>query len=204
MKKNKFDKTYWENRYKENKTGWNIGYASPPIKKYIEQLNNKSACILIPGAGNSFEAEFLWDNGFKNTFVLDIAKQPLENLKNRVQTFPDDHLLHQDFFELNKSFDLIIEQTFFCALSPNLRTQYVDKMYELLKPGGKLVGLLFDFPLTESGPPFGGSRKEYLSLFNEKFKIATLEPSINSIKERQGNELFFIFEKQKKHTFNPN
>ena len=36
--KNKFDKAYWEHRYEENKTGWNIGYASPPIKKYIEHL----------------------------------------------------------------------------------------------------------------------------------------------------------------------
>lgn len=195
MKKNKFDKAYWDNRYRENKTGWNIGYASTPIKEYIEQLHDKTISILIPGAGNSFEAELLWNKGFRNTFVLDIAKQPLENLKNRVKDFPNDHLLHQDFFELNNSFDLIIEQTFFCALSPDLRTQYVDKMYELLKPKGKLTGLLFDFPLTESGPPFGGSREEYLSLFDKKFKIKTLERSINSIKERQGKELFFIFEK---------
>lgn len=195
MKRNKFDKTYWDNRYKDNKTGWNIGYASPPIQGYIEQLYDKSTSILIPGAGNSFEAELLWNEGFNNTFVLDIAKQPLENLKNRVQDFPNEQLLHQDFFELNKKFDLIIEQTFFCALNPDLREPYAEKMFQLLKPNGKLVGLLFDFPLTKSGPPFGGSLDEYENLFSKHFKIKILERSTNSIKERHGKELFFIFER---------
>jgi len=195
MKKNKFNKAYWDNRYKENKTGWNIGYASPPIKEYIEQLNDKSASLLIPGAGNSFEAEFLWDQGFSNTYVLDIAKQPLENLKDRVKSFPKEQLLHQDFFELNRTIDFIIEQTFFCALNPDLRKRYVEKMHQLLKPNGKLVGLLFDFPLTESGPPFGGSIEEYKSIFSNFFRIKTLERATNSIKERQGKELFFIFER---------
>lgn len=198
-KKNKFDKAYWDLRYKENKTGWNIGYASPPIKEYIKQLKDKSISILIPGAGNSFEAELFWNKGFTNTYVLDIAKQPLENLKKRVKDFPDEHLLHQDFFELNRTFDLIIEQTFFCALNQDLRKPYVEKMSQLLKPKGKLVGLLFDFPLTESGPPFGGGIDEYRSLFSKRFKIKTLERATNSIKERQGKELFFIFEAQSRH-----
>lgn len=199
MKKNKFDKAYWDLRYKENKTGWNIGYASPPIKEYIKQLKDKSISILIPGAGNSFEAELFWNKGFTNTYVLDIAKQPLENLKNRVKDFPDEHLLHQDFFELNRTFDLIIEQTFFCALNPDLRKPYVEKMSQLLKPKGKLVGLLFDFPLTESGPPFGGGIDEYKSLFCKHFNIKTLERATNSIKERQGKELFFIFDVRSRH-----
>ena len=195
MKKNKLDKDYWENRYAKDETGWNIGYASTPIEKYISQLQDKSIKILIPGAGNSFEAESLWNKGFSNTFVLDIAKQPLENLRNRVKDFPDEQLLHHDFFDLNNKFDLIIEQTFFCALNPNLRAQYVEKMFQLLNPKGKLAGLLFDFPLTESGPPFGGSLKEYESIFSKYFKINTLERATNSIKERQGKELFFIFER---------
>ncbi|WP_296385137.1 methyltransferase domain-containing protein [Winogradskyella sp.] len=194
MKKNNLDIAYWENRYTIEQIGWNIGYPSTPIKAYIDQLEDKTLKILIPGAGNSYEAEYLWENGFKNVYVLDFAKQPLDNLKHRVENFPEVQLLHSDFFELNDSFDLILEQTFFCALSPIHRKDYVKKMCQLLKPNGRLVGLLFDFKLTESGPPYGGSLSEYTSLFKEFFKIKTLENSINSIKERQGKELFFIFE----------
>ena len=196
MKANNPDKQYWENRYTENQTGWNIGQISTPIKSYIDQLKNKNLKILIPGAGNSYEAEYLWNSGFKNIFVLDIARQPLENFKKRVPEFPENHLIHHDFFNLNESFDLIIEQTFFCALDPILRKSYAEHMNKLLNRNGKLAGLLFYFELSASGPPFGGNIEEYKTLFSPSFNIKILEPSINSIKERQGKELFFIFEKK--------
>lgn len=188
------DKTYWEARYTSEQTGWNIGYVSTPLKAYFDQLTDKTLKILIPGAGNSYEAEYLWSIGFKNVYVLDFAKQPLQHFKERVPDFPDNQLLHSDFFALNDNFDLIIEQTFFSALNPNLRTQYVSQMSQLLKPNGKLVGLLFNSEFDKAGPPFGGSLSDYQSLFKTNFKIKVLEPSINSIKERQGKELFFIFE----------
>lgn len=191
---NKINKSYWEERYKNHKIGWNIGFVSTPLKTYFDQIKDKSIKILIPGAGNSYEAEYLWKNGFKNVYVLDFAQQPLENFKIRVPNFPETQLLHLNFFELEESFDLIIEQTFFCALNPNLRSNYVTKINQLLKANGKVVGLLFNFELTESGPPFGGDIIEYKSLFKTNFDIKILEPSINSIKERQGKELFFIFE----------
>lgn len=195
MKRNKLDKDYWEDRYTENNTAWDIGTHSTPIKTYVDQLKDKTLKVLIPGAGNSFEAEYLWNSGFKNVYIADFAKQPLENFKQRVPDFPNEQLLSHDFFELDTRFDLILEQTFFCALNPSLREKYVEHMHQLLKPKGKLVGLLFNFPLTTSEPPFGGSFSEYKSLFKDKFKIKVLETSINSIKERQGKELFFIFER---------
>ena len=197
MKKNKLDEYYWNTRYQANDIGWNIGYPSTPIKTYIDQLTDKSIKVLIPGAGNSYEAEYLWENGFKNIYVLDIAKTPLDNFKRRVPDFPNTQLLHLNFFDLDISFDLILEQTFFCALNPVLRTKYAQKMYELLRHNGKLVGLLFDFELTEQGPPFGGSRVEYINIFEPFFDIKVLEASTNSIKPRDNKELFFIFEKLK-------
>lgn len=190
------NKTYWENLYETKDTGWNIGDVSTPIKTYIDQLENKTLKILIPGAGNSYEAEYLWKNGFTNLYILDIAKQPLDNFKTRVPDFPKDQLLFKDFFSLEDTFDLIIEQTFFCALNPDLRSQYVNKMSQLIKPKGKLAGLLFDFPLSEDGPPFGGSKEEYISRFSNDFNLKTLEKSYNSIKPRADKELFFIFEKK--------
>lgn len=192
----KFDKQFWSARYEQQKTGWDIGYVSTPIKEYIDQLDNKFLKILIPGAGNAYEAAYLFEQGFENVFVLDIAKQPLENLKNRLPSFPIGQLINQDFFNHTTTYDLIIEQTFFCALSPKLRAEYAQKMSELLVKNGKLVGLLFDFPLTEKGPPFGGSKSEYLDYFKPYFDIKIMERSYNSIKPRQGTELFVIFTKR--------
>ena len=187
---------YWENRYRDESTGWDIGYPSDPIIAYAGQLKNKDTNILIPGAGNAYEAGWLHDNGFTNVTVIDIAPTPLNNLRERTPDFPEDYLLQTDLFEHNKTYELILEQTFFCALPPSRRQEYVHKMYDLLNEGGKLVGLLFDFPNNGEGPPFGGSKEEYLGLFSERFYIKTLEPCYNSIKPRQGKELFFIFEKK--------
>lgn len=190
------NKEYWEERYAMENMGWDIGSVSPPLRAYIDQLSKKEMRILMPGAGYGYEAIYLFEKGFKNTFVVDIAEKPLKEIQAKCPDFPKDHLMHSDFFELKlKEFDLVLEQTFFCALLPHLRGSYVKRMHEILNPGGKLAGLFFDFPLTENGPPFGGSEAEYMDLFQPMFRILKLERAFNSVRPRQGNELFFIFEK---------
>ena len=184
---------YWEGRYKNNETGWDVGKITTPIQTYIDQLEDKTIRILIPGAGNGYEFEYLIQNGFENVFVVDFATTPLENIKKRIPNLDKNQLIHSDFFELEGKYDLIIEQTFFCALEPMLREKYVRKMHSLLNPNGKLAGLLFQFPLTENGPPFGGSIAEYKNLFEPDFNIKYIATAYNSIKPRENTELFFIF-----------
>jgi len=181
---------YWSRRYIEKNTPWDMGITSPPLTGYLQRLSHKSQKILIPGAGNAYEAEWLWKNGFKNVFVAEVAPEPLEALKHRVPNFPSENLILQDFFDHTEQYDLIVEQTFFCALSPSMRSDYVLKAKELLKPGGRLIGVLFDFPLTEQGPPFGGGFHQYLQLFSQHFKVYKLERCYNSIKPRAGREFF--------------
>ncbi len=190
---------YWSLRYKENNTGWDIGYPSTPLKEYMDQLSHKTLRILIPGAGNAYEAEYLHKQGFKDVSVLDVSTKPLEALKKRCATFPDNKLIHADFFTHNGEYDLIIEQTFFCSFEPtkNNRTAYGRKMSELLPSGGKLVGLWFKHPLTEdSMRPFGGSKEEYLSYLSPYFTTKVFEDCTNSIKPRKEKELFGIFIKK--------
>ena len=193
---NTFNKNYWDKKYKEHKTGWDIGDISSPLKSYIDQLTNKNLRILIPGAGNGYEVEYLFRLGFTNIFVVDIALQPLKNIQKRIPNFPKENLIHSNFFDHYEKYDLILEQTFFCALHPTLRSTYANKMVELLNKNGKLVGLLFDFELTENGPPFGGNIIKYIQIFYSNFEIKILEKCYNSIKPRKGRELFFIFEKK--------
>ena len=190
------NKDFWSQRYKEDQTGWDIGHISTPLKEYIDQLGNKDLKILIPGAGNSYEAEYLYDQGFKQVYVCDIAREPLENFRKRNPEFPENQMIESDFFEIDNDFDLILEQTFFCAIPVEKRADYAKKSAELLKPNGILAGLLFDFELKEDGPPYGGSKEEYLTYFSPYFKIDILERAYNSIKPRQGKELFFKFRKK--------
>jgi len=194
----KLNAQYWQDRYQQGQTGWDIGYASTPIKSYFAQYAHKDAKVLIPGAGNSYEAEHLWQQGFQNTFVLDFAEAPLQHLSKRLPEFPEEQLLHVDFFAHKPEptpYDLIVEQTFFCALDPKLRERYAQKMHSLLKPGGKLIGLLFNVPLNSEKPPFGGDKQEYEAYFDPYFKIRTMDLAYNSIPPRKDSELFVILEK---------
>ena len=181
---------YWENRYQDDTARWDLGVISPPIKEYIDQLENKGLKILIPGAGNSYEAEYLFKKGFHNVYVVDLAPSPLRNIKDRVPKFPEGQLLQANFFDIEMKFDLIIEQTFFCAIDPSLRDKYVSQASNLLNNGGKIIGLLFDAPLNEDQPPFGGTKLEYIDRFSSKFLLNTMELATNSIDSRAGRELF--------------
>lgn len=79
---------FWNKRYLEGTHGWDLGAVSPPLKAYIDELTNKELKILIPGGGNSYEAEYLFRKGFKNVYVVDLAEEPLKNIQKRVPKFP--------------------------------------------------------------------------------------------------------------------
>ena len=193
----KKEENYWSLRYKEQRTGWDIGYPSTPLKEYIDQLSDKSIKILIPGAGNAYEAEYLWQQGFTNVYILDIAATPLEVFQKRNPDFPSLQLLQEDFFTHQGAYDLILEQTFFCSFVPTAKNRfaYAKQISALLQVKGKLVGLWFAIPLTGDMEkrPFGGNKELYLNYLSKYLKLLSFEPCYNSIPPRQGKELFGIF-----------
>ena len=188
---------YWNSLYLDHQSPWDMGSISTPLKEYFDQLKNKNISILIPGAGNAYEAEYLINNGFENVYVCDFAEEPLKNLSKRCPRIKHSNLLQADFFEIkNLNFDLIVEQTFFCALDISLRQRYFEKVNQLLKPGGKLAGVLFNCSFDGHLPPYGGSFEEYKQYFNELFNINVYENCYNSIKPRMGRELFINLKKK--------
>lgn len=188
------DANYWESQYVAQTTKWDLGTISPPIQEFINTITNKDCSILIPGCGNSYEAEYLLENGFSNITVIDIAPSPVVALTKKHANNPNIKIIQGDFFTHSGQYDCIIEQTFFCAIPPFMRQKYMWKMHQLLAENGILFGLFFNREF-ESGPPFGGSQKEYEALFKNAFRIQKMEIAQNSISPRANSELFFTFEK---------
>lgn len=181
---------YWNQRWLEGQTGWDIGYASPAIVEYMRQYPDKAAAILIPGCGNAYEAKALADMGFTNITLIDIAPALVASLQEQLKAERGIRIICGDFFEHEGLYDLVLEQTFFCALDPQLRSRYAAHMTSLLKPRGKLAGVLFNCEFEKEGPPFGGTEQEYRALFSPFFDIKKMEPCYNSIAPRMGAELF--------------
>jgi len=190
------NKKNWNSRYDTKETGWDIGFVSPPLKEYIDQITDLNIKILIPGCGNAYEAEYLFNKGFKNVFIVDYSQIAISNLIKRIPDFPIFNAVCDDFFNISGQYDLILEQTFFCAIDPKLRNNYAKQISSLLKENGKLVGLFFSVPMFSDHPPFGGSKQEYIECFSKIFSINTIEKCYNSIKSRNNKELFFIFNKK--------
>ncbi len=190
------NKDFWDNRYLEGETGWDVGSVSGPLKDYIDQLEDRSVKILVPGAGNAYEAEYLFLKGFRNVHVLDISAVAIEGFIKRFPDFPRSQVIIEDFFRHEGGYDLIIEQTFFCAIERRLRAEYAEKIYNLLNDNGKAVGLLFNHEFGKDEPPFGGTKEEYEKYFSPFFVTEIFETAYNSIKPRSGRELFFKFRKK--------
>jgi SAM-dependent methyltransferase len=188
------DQAYWDAQYKAKATGWDLGTVSPPIKEFVDTIQDKNSAILIPGGGNSYEAEYLLQQGFTNITVIDIAPTLVEVLQQKFVNHAAVKIILGDFFEHQGQYDWIIEQTFFCALSPTMRPKYVWKMHQLLAPKGKIAGLLFNREFEE-GPPFGGNKVEYINLFSGAFTIEKMEVCSNSVTPRANSELFIELEK---------
>lgn len=188
-----FDQNYWNSKWESNQTRWDIGVASPAITDYMAQYPDKNAAVLIAGCGNAYEAVYLLANNFTNITLIDFAPEVVKVLIEKFAGNAAIKILCTDFFEHKEQYDLLLEQTFFCAIAPERRTDYVQKVLSLLKPKGRIVGLLFDKIFEEPGPPFGGDLYTYEKLFKPYFTIHKMEKCYNSIAPRAGKEIFINF-----------
>ena len=186
---NPIDEKYWNQQYASGTTNWDLGKVSPALQDYIDNLPSKNSSILIPGCGNAYEAAYLVEQGFTAITVIDIAPILVDKLQEKFNGLKEITILQGDFFTLNQKYDLVIEQTFFCALPPYLRQRYVFQMHRLLKTEGIVAGLLFNRDFDE-GPPFGGSKTEYEHLFKDAFLFNKFSTCLHSDEKRAGSELF--------------
>jgi len=95
-------------------------------------------------------------------------------------------------------FDIVIEYTCFCAISPERRFEYDRVVWQLLKPEGKLLGLFLplDKNLEEGGPPWGVSIMELHKLFSLHWELESEEMPRESIDRRADREVLMVWRKK--------
>lgn len=184
--------TFWEQRYQDGKTGWDLGQPAPP---FVALLASDQAPppgrIAVLGSGSGQDALLFADRGFE-VVGFDLAPTAIAIA---TQTAQDRHLsvqfLHRDIFNLEpefaNSFDYVLEHTCFCAIAPALRPDYVQLVHWLLRPGGELIALFWAHAMP-GGPPFGATVEELQQRFTAQFTLISWAKATHSVPSRQDAE----------------
>lgn len=191
------DATFWDSRYHERQTPWDLGGPTPVFVRLIREGTIPKGRLLVPGAGRGYDAIAFARAGFEVT-TLDLSPLASDELRGAAEAAGVDlDVRVGDFFEATGTYDAALEYTFYCAISPSLRTAYRDRMARLIRPGGLLFGLFF--PLRgpdREGPPFQVSVAEIKRSFGECFDLVREELPEESIKPRKGNEVLMIWRRK--------
>ena len=189
----------WQRHYDEDDLGWDLGHVAPPFVDLLESNAIMPCKTLVPGCGRGHEVIFLAENGFDLTAV-DYSIGAVNHLNSVIlERKLNIKVLNLDFFELDSThdclYDLLIEQTFFCAISPSQRPLYVETVARILKKGGMIAGLFYHTG-QEGGPPFNTTRQDIIKYFSGSFEIRELTQAKNSAEKRKDKEWLAILIKK--------
>ena len=192
----------WNERYQLNETPWDLSGPTPEFLRLIDAgVLPAKGTVLVPGGGRGHDAIFFALRGY-NVDLVDFAPDAVQaTLIEASRQKAVVYAYTRNFFDLPSvgfhqgRYDILLEYTFFCAINPELRTDYVKAAHALLAKGGILLGLFFPTEIDKPGPPFPVSQPEVEKLFSPYFELRFEKPQ-QSVKPRVGREFLGIFTKK--------
>jgi SAM-dependent methyltransferase len=172
---------FWTTRYAAGKTPWDFGGVPAVLKSFLAR-SSVPMRVLIPGCGSGYEVQAFHAAGYDVTAIdfspaaIDQAERFLGVLAERV--ILGDFFTH-DFGQCR--FDLIYERTFLCSMAPSRWPDYVNRMADLMLPGGRLIGVFLYGQPSMSGPPFPLTDIDAERLFERRFKLLRGEVVTDSL-----------------------
>lgn len=189
---------FWSDLYKSKDTGWDLNQPAPALKDMLPRLKLPKSKVLVLGSGRAHDAALFAELGHVVTAV-DISPDAIAEAKKLYGHYPNLNFMVADALHLpqnmHNSFDIVFEQTCFCAINPSLRSDLVKAWRKYLHDQGMLLGIFFVVE-KPSGPPFGGSEWEIRQRLKEHFQFLFWGRWKNSVPKRQGRELF-VYAKKK-------
>jgi SAM-dependent methyltransferase len=159
--------------------------------------------VLVPGCGRGHEVRALGTQPNTSVVGLDLSATAIaqaKELSSKSGSDLDISFIVGDFFhlpsKLKRSFDWLVEHTCFCAIEPRQRPDYVRAASAALRTGGKIFGIFYLNPETESGPPFAVSKKELSELFDPRFTLLEEWVPKESFPGREDRELVRVMQKR--------
>lgn len=197
-KEQEVDAAFWQGRYQAGDTGWDQGAPSPGLVDFLAHKDYEPGSVLVPGCGRGHDARALAHAGF-HVIGVDVADSAIHDAEEwaRSSGLTGIRFEHADMFDLAPAlygpYDWIFEHTFFCAIDPASRDQYMALMADLLKPDGLLLGVFYNIQ-PETGPPFGCTRAELMERFSPQFTLV-YECVPRSFPNREHKELLMLWKR---------
>lgn len=200
---------WWSELYQTGDTRWDGGGPHPLLDTLIPPLKISRSRVLVLGCGAGHDAAW-WEKRGHIVTAVDFSEEALKHARGLYGESETLRWVQADAFKLptawTSRFDLIFENTMFCAIPPSRREELVRVWWRMLSPRGRLIGFV---PVMDkqTGPPYGVSewemRRRLLdapvgsakSLKRARFLPLLWNREKNSIEKRLGHELFFVVER---------
>ncbi|KAG0232745.1 hypothetical protein BGX31_005020 [Mortierella sp. GBA43] len=196
----------WNQLWEKGIHPWDKPAPSPALVEVIEQKPIKDQIpttgnVLVPGCGRGVDVFYL-RNKDRKVYGLDISPIAVEQCQElqKAQNIPDSevHFFVDDFFKFDipqGGFQLIYDYTFFCAIPPELRPSWGQRMAELITKDGVLITLMYPLKDHEGGPPFAVSEAAYHAELDANFECLLVD-NCTSHEARVGFEKIGIWKRR--------
>ena len=161
---------FWNQRYASGETPWVLHKIPAALRSFLKRTRRKGR-VLIPGCGTDHGViKVFADAGFEVT-AIDFSPVALAETKKGLGNFHG-KIIRADFFksDFGRRFDLVYERTFLCAMHPRRWPRYAKRVAELLRPGGKLIGIFF-YGTEAEPPPYPISKTQAAEIFGKYLRV---------------------------------
>jgi thiopurine S-methyltransferase len=178
---------FWHQRWAEGRIGFHRDEPHPALERHWPTLAGGSgaARVLVPLCGKSSDLLWLRDRGH-DVLGVELVRQAIvdfgrendvalhERLRSGHPVFESERLAlwEADFFELGPpelgSIDAVFDRAALVAVEPARRGQYVQRLTQLVAPGGTVLLVALTHDLS-GGPPFSLEPAELPGLFAQGF-----------------------------------
>jgi SAM-dependent methyltransferase len=195
----KLEEEFWNNRYSSNETGWELNEPAPAFADMLPRLKLPRSRILVLGCGSGEDAALFAREGHFVTAV-DFSEEALQRAQAKFSGLNNIKFVKADAFKLpvifEQAFDVVVEHTFYCAVSPERRNDLIKVWRRCLADGGQLMGVFFAME-RKNAPPFGGTEWELRERLKKSFQFLFWGRWNQSVQQRNGKELFVLAQKNR-------
>ena len=186
----------WNARYLAGDTPWEKGASAPPLIEYLES-NEVTGKVLVPGCGLGHDVRLLARSDCI-PIGFDLSRYALDQARSVPKVGNEKYVLGNYFeppADYVEAFDWVFEHTFFCAIDPSLRRDYVLRTHSLLKAQGYFLAIFYVRIEDPEGPPFPVSTKEIDRLFGDRFETVKVWVPTRAYEGREFREEMRVMRK---------